>query len=253
MIECLSLWCSRTLHRYASAFITPAFFIFLCLPGVYEDRAAFYRETSSGLYKKSLYALSFQLASIPYLIVAATINSAICYHLIPLREGGYGFYWVMFTSFMVMAWMQGIAIGALTPSMAIGTAAVMAPLNSECVCGYGWVGGSWWCCFLSLHLPRAVMRASKLRRERYCTDDRVYLLALHAQFPTSFADLLLLVETVSPATRVHARWDSYLSFFRRTCCLCQLGRARSTLLQFGQFRLQWDGGSDGCTTSTRRV
>jgi hypothetical protein len=41
---------------------------------------------------------------------------------------------------MVMAWMQGIAIGALTPSMAIGTAAVMAPLNSECVCGYGWVG-----------------------------------------------------------------------------------------------------------------
>jgi hypothetical protein len=37
----------------------------------------------------------------------------------------------MFTSFMLTSWMQGIAIGALTPSMAVGTVAVMAPLQSE--------------------------------------------------------------------------------------------------------------------------
>ena len=114
---------------FAAGFITPMFFIFLCLPGVYEDRAAFYRETSSGLYSKISFAVSLQLAALPYLLIAATLNSSIVYHLAGFREGGYGYFWIMFTSFLVLAWMQGIAIGALTPSMAVGTAAVMAPLQ----------------------------------------------------------------------------------------------------------------------------
>jgi hypothetical protein len=118
--------------RYSTAFITPIFFIFLCLPGIYEDRAAFYRESSSGLYSKSLYALTMQLASVPYLIIASTLSSSVAYHLIPLRPGGYGYFWVMFSSFTFLAWMQGIAIGALTPTMATGTVAVMLPMNSEC-------------------------------------------------------------------------------------------------------------------------
>eukprot|EP00037_Helgoeca_nana_P022068 m.224395 g.224395 ORF g.224395 m.224395 type:complete len:173 (+) comp25877_c0_seq6:2457-2975(+) len=116
---------------YAASFLTPAFFIYLCLPSVYEDRAAFYRETSSGLYSKFLYTIALQLASVPYVFAAATLNSSIVYHLVPFREGGYGYYWLMFTSFMLTSWMQGIAIGALTPSMAVGTVAVMAPLQSE--------------------------------------------------------------------------------------------------------------------------
>lgn len=114
---------------YAASFITPAFFIFLCLPGVYEDRAAFYRETASKLYSKRLYAVAVQLASIPYLLIASTLNSAVTYNLIPFREGGYGFFWLMFSTFLLLGWWQGIAVGALTPSMAIGTPAVIVPLN----------------------------------------------------------------------------------------------------------------------------
>lgn len=55
----------------------PIFFVFLGLPNVYIDRPSFYRETASGLYTKHAYAITYQLAMVPYLI-AVSASSCAC-------------------------------------------------------------------------------------------------------------------------------------------------------------------------------
>eukprot|EP00039_Didymoeca_costata_P008271 m.109810 g.109810 ORF g.109810 m.109810 type:complete len:1457 (+) comp14014_c0_seq3:106-4476(+) len=132
---------------FVAVAITPIFMILLSLPSAYEDRACFYRETSSGIYKKYLYAVSVQLCILPYLFVASLVNAVIVYFALDFDSDRFAYYFLMFEIFIFTAWMQGITIGALTPNMVVGTSAVVVPLSfSQLFCGFlvNYEDIGWW-------------------------------------------------------------------------------------------------------------
>eukprot|EP00040_Diaphanoeca_grandis_P013572 m.68672 g.68672 ORF g.68672 m.68672 type:complete len:1487 (-) comp23981_c0_seq2:64-4524(-) len=132
---------------FAAMAFAPMFFIFLSLPMCYEDRAAFYRESSSGIYSKWLYAVSQQIAILPVLAVAAMINVGVGYYFIGFREGGFGYFYVNFLFYMITGWFQGNAVGAATSAVPIGTSVVTSPLMlSMMFCGFlvGRDDIGWW-------------------------------------------------------------------------------------------------------------
>jgi ABC-type multidrug transport system ATPase subunit/ABC-type multidrug transport system permease subunit len=136
------------LALFISIILSPLFFVFLALPACYEDRACFYRETSSGVYSKWLYAVVTQFCIIPYLIISALVFTVIVYHVLEFHSGRFFYFFLVFYIYMAASWFSGAACGAFTPNMAAGTQTAPFPINLSIIfCGFlvatddiGW----WW-------------------------------------------------------------------------------------------------------------
>ncbi|XP_077235594.1 ABC transporter G family member 45-like [Tasmannia lanceolata] len=90
-------------------------------PIVWLERAAFYRETSAGMYSSMPYAIAQVAIEIPYIIIQVLIFSLIAYPMMGFQWAALKFFWfisLMFLNFMYFV-LFGMVTVALTPNQEI--------------------------------------------------------------------------------------------------------------------------------------
>lgn len=78
------------------------------MPPMFQDRAVFYRERSSGYYRSWAYFMATGLVELPFVTVMALLYSSIFYWLVGLKSSGFGFFFLVYWTFNVsLGWVEG--------------------------------------------------------------------------------------------------------------------------------------------------